>query len=123
MKVYCFGNKLVPEDTMALVLADEMSIAGVEFVKVFDPYDIYEELKEDIVIMDVVEGIEDVVLIDDVSELKATKLVSLHDFDLGFLLKLLKEIDSVGKVKIIGLPMKVDKDNIKEKIKELLMKI
>ena len=39
-----------------------------------------------------------------------TPIYSLHDFDLGISLKLLKKIDLIDSVKIIGVPMKIGED-------------
>ncbi|MFC1648838.1 hypothetical protein ACFL1B_05250 [Nanoarchaeota archaeon] len=55
--------------------------------------------------MDVVQGIDEVKLFDDIETFEQHKPSSLHDFDLGFFLKLLKEAGQVkGKVTIIGVP-------------------
>ena len=115
MKVYCFGNEFLKEDSLAKEIADSISIEGVEFVKCSDSSEIFLQEKE-IVILDVVEGISEVVVFDDIDKLKDNSIVTLHDFDLGFFLKLMKGIDQIGKVRIIGVPMKGDKERIKKDV-------
>ena len=115
MKVYCFGNEFLENDSLAKEIADTISIPGIEFIKCNDPSEVVLDSGE-IIILDVVEGISDVIVIEDLDKLKENNLVSLHDFDLSFFLKLLKSINQVGKIKIIGIPMKGDKNKIKEEV-------
>ncbi|MBW3017473.1 hypothetical protein KY316_03795 [Candidatus Woesearchaeota archaeon] len=116
MKILVFGNEFLENDSMAKKLADE--VGSEKFVKCDRVEDILKY--KDFVIMDVVEGIDKVMVIDDVDRLKASKLVSLHDFDLGFFLKLLKETGKLDKVKIIGIPMKGNLHEIKKQVMALL---
>ena len=115
MKVYCFGNEFLEEDSLAKELADTISISGIEFIKCNDPSEIVLDSGE-IIILDVVEGIDEVILIDNIDQLKDNEIMSLHDFDLSFFLKLMKETGQIKKVKIIGIPMKGDKGKIKEAV-------
>ena len=55
-------------------------------------------------------------------KLNATKTTTMHDFDLGTVLKLMKEAGQVKKVKIIGLPLNRDKKEIRTKIIGILRK-
>ena len=116
MKILVFGNEFLEQDSMAKRLADE--IGSDKFVKCDRVEDILKY--DDFIIMDVVEGIDKVMIIDDVNKLKANKLVSLHDFDLGFFLKLLKETGKLDKVKIIGIPQKGNLQEIKKQVMELI---
>jgi len=141
-KVFCFGNEFVKDDSIAKQLADELKINGVEFVKCDNPDDLVEYIQkkadsemdsntstikrkdpveEEIVIMDVVKGIKDVMIIDDIDKLEKSNSVTLHDLDLGFYLKLLKEMNMISKIKIIGLPQSGDVGEMKEKVNEILI--
>jgi len=122
MKVYCFGNEFLENDTLAKEIADEIQIEGVEFVKCDSPDDIVLE-QDEIIILDVVEGIEKVILIEDIDQLKDNEIFSLHDFDLSFFLQLMEKIGQINKIKIIGIPMKGDKEEIKEGIIDKLSAI
>ena len=115
MKVYCFGNEFLKEDSLAKGLADEIQIDGIEFVKCNSPDDVLDETDE-IVILDAVEGINKIIIINDLNQLKTDKLMSLHNFDLSFFLKLMEKIGKIKKIKIIGIPMKGDKEKIKQQV-------
>lgn len=106
-KIYVFGNPLVKEDNLALSVAErlEKDFLDVEFVH----QDPNEEIKEDnLIILDVAEGIDKVMIIDDINKLDVGKRVSLHDFDIAFSLKLMKKIGLVKKIKIIAIPVNYD---------------
>ena len=115
MKVLCFGNEFVEEDSLAKKLADELKIDGVEFIKC----DSLEGIKGDIVILDVVKGLNEVRMIP-LEKIKDFHPVSMHDFDLGTELKLRKAVKEIGNVKIIGIPMQGDLENIKQGIIKLI---
>ena len=117
MKVFCFGNEFVKEDSLAKRIADELKIEGVEFVKCESTAEFIRQ--EGKIILDVVAGLEEPRMLN-VDDLVEPKMCSLHDFDLGYELKLLKEMGELGEVKIIGIPMKGDKEKIKEKIISLI---
>lgn len=122
MKIYCFGNEFLENDSLAKEIADEIKIDGVSFIKCDSPTDIVLEEKE-IIILDVVEDIDKTIIIDDINQLKDNKIYSLHDFDLSFFLQLMKKTNQINKVRIIGIPMKGNKENIKEDIIKIINKI
>lgn len=116
MKVYCFGNEFIKQDSLAKKLADEIKIKDVELVKC----DSLEGINGDIVILDVVKGIKDVTIIYGMDKIKEFHPISAHDFDIGTELKLRKAVGEIGKVIIIGIPMKGNKEEIKEKVKTII---
>lgn len=118
MKILCFGNEFVEEDSLAKNLADELVVDGVDFVKC----DSFDGISGDVVILDVVKGIDDVRLIP-LGKIKDFHPVSMHDFDLGTELKLRKSIGEINNVKIIGIPMQGDKEIIKQGIIKLIKDI
>jgi len=103
MKVLCFGTKLVENDDAALKVCELLKndFVDVEFIVCDDPSEILEHA-DGMIILDVVKGIDHVQFIDD-DFLKDRDLYTLHDFDLGFFLKLVKGIGG-PKTKILGLP-------------------
>ena len=115
MKILCFGNEFVEQDSLAKKLADELKIDGVEFIKC----DSLDRIKGDIIILDVVKGLNDVRLIP-LEKVKDFHPVSLHDFDLGTELKLRQSIGEINQVTIIGIPMSGDTDSIKQGIIKLI---
>jgi len=117
MKIFCFGNNFVKEDSLAKQIADELKIKGIEFVKCESTSEFMRQ--EGKIILDVVQGLKAPRIVT-VDELAEPKTCSLHDLDLGYELKLLKEIGELGEIKIIGIPMQGDKENIKEEITGLI---
>ena len=122
MKVFCFGNEFLENDSLAKEIADELVIDDVEFIKCDSPDEIFLE-EGRIVILDVVEGIDDVMLIEDINKLSDDGISSLHDFDLRYFLKLKDKIGQIDNIKIIRIPMKGDKEELKKKIEEKIEKM
>ena len=139
-KIYCFGNPDLKEDKIALELADEfnndveLKVKGFEFVKATNPdFFLNEDFgnsernlgnNKEIIIIDAVKGIENIKIINNLDELKTTKTTTVHDFDLGNTLKLLKELGKIKQVTIVGLPYgkelkKFDKENVKQLVQSL----
>ncbi|MBS3061699.1 MAG: hypothetical protein J4215_03900 [Candidatus Diapherotrites archaeon] len=106
VRILVFGNPLVAEDSIALKILPLLrkrfpTIAFVEFDAVED----LEKEGSDLTILDAVEGIEKVSVLTDIDSFENTKRFSMHDFDLGQSLKLLKAMGLLKTVNIIGIPM------------------
>ena len=110
MRVLAFGSL---NDKQAWWVADKIKdeFPDIEFIKTSSVDDIF-AVKDDLVIMDAVKGIEKPCLLG-INDLKELRLNTLHDFDIGFFLKLMKSIEKIKKAKIIGIPMKIDNNTIK----------
>ncbi|MEM4397093.1 MAG: hypothetical protein QW757_00545 [Candidatus Woesearchaeota archaeon] len=122
MKVYVFGNLLYEKDSLPIKLIPLLKnyFSEIEFIE-FEPTEDIENLKEkNFIIIDTIQGIKDVVLLTekDIDKIKTEKLFSLHDFDLGYNLKLLKKFGFIENFFIIGLPENIEKEIAIEKIKE-----
>jgi Ni,Fe-hydrogenase maturation factor len=118
MRFYCFGNECLEYDSLAKEIISELHIPGIEFIKCDSPDEILLE-QEQINILDVVEKIDEVMIINDIGILRDNKISSLHDFDLQFFLKLMKETGQIKKVRIVGIPAKYDKKKLKTKLQEI----
>ena len=120
MKIYCFGNEFIKEDSLAKEIADELQIEGIEFIKCLSP----EELPLDepnLIILDVAKGIKDTKIIENLDNLKTDRAcMSCHDMDLAFNLKLLKATGSLKQIKIIAIPIDGDKEQVIKELKTLL---
>jgi hydrogenase 3 maturation protease len=119
----CFGNPYLEEDNLAINIADSLikdRIKGLEIIKCISPDEILSYTDKDFYILDVVKDAEEVMLIDDIDRLKTANMVSLHDFDLGFFLKLMKETGRIDKIKIIGIPQSGDISTLKKDIINML---
>ncbi|MBR9679076.1 MAG: hypothetical protein GON13_02305 [Nanoarchaeota archaeon] len=106
MSILCFGSK-VSGDDLAWRVGDVLGFKNSNNVH---------ELKNGDVVVDVVWGLSDVRFVK-LNELKSHKAVSVHDFDLGTYLRLMK---GILKVKVIGIPKNYELINAVEKVKELL---
>jgi Ni,Fe-hydrogenase maturation factor len=120
-KIFIFGNPLLPFDSLPIKLAPRLAAALPEFeFIVADPNENLKPENKELVIIDTVEGIDEVVVIDDVDKIKTEKIYSLHDFDLGYNLKLLQKLGELEVVKIIGIPMEGDDKIIFGKLLNIL---
>lgn len=109
MKIYVFGNPLVKKDSLAVKLSKKLKKVFPQID--FEEFDVVEDLKEEnLVIMDVAEGIEKVEIIEDLDLLENRKIYSLHDYDLSYELKLLKKIGKIKNVKIIAIPFNLNEE-------------
>jgi len=119
MKILCFGTKLVENDDTALKVCELLrnDFAGMEFIICDDPSEILKHA-DGAIILDVVKGIDHVQFIDD-DLLKDRDLYTLHDFDLGFFIKLVKGIGG-PKTKILGLPYGKPAQSLLEDVKRIL---
>jgi len=121
MKILVFGNPLVEKDSLALRIAKklEKEFPQIEF-KEFDPIENLEKEGKNLTILDVGEGISKVEVIDDLEKLENKKIFSMHDFDLSYELKLLKELGLIEKVKIIAIPFNLDENEAFEEVREII---
>lgn len=107
-RILVFGNPLVEADSLALKILPELRkrFPLIEFVE-FDAVEDLEAQGRDLLILDVVAGLPKVTLISDLDQLQLvqSKRMSMHDFDLGQSLGLMKAARMLDSVKIIGIPM------------------
>jgi hypothetical protein len=96
-----------------------MKFPGIEF-KEFDPSENLEKEGRDLKIIDTAEGIEKVTLFTDIDSIKVSRICSLHDFDLGFSLKLLKKLGYLDSVRIFCVPMGIGEDLALAQLTELI---
>ncbi len=124
-KILVFGNMLIKKDNLPLKMMGDLkkSFPQIEF-KEFDPSENLKEEGRELYIIDTVEGIEKVEIITDFNDIELSKIYSVHDFDLGYELKLLKKSGMIDKVTIFGVPMNLERKNVfnqlKEKIKSFM---
>ncbi len=118
MKILVFGNPLVEEDNLPLKICRRLqNIPGMEFKEV-DPEDLPVEGR-DLIILDTVKGIEDVTLITDIDSIITEKVYSLHDFDLGYYIKLMKKLGMIDSVRVIGIPVGMREEEAAGKVSEI----
>lgn len=125
MKILVFGNLIFERDSLALKLISRLQreFSEIEF-KEFDPTENLEKEIEnkELKIIDVAEGINNVVIINDLDKIEVIKSCSMHDFDLAYNLKLFEKIGKLKNVRIIALPMEIKEDDAFNQIQLILRK-
>jgi len=120
MRILVFGNPYIEFDALAVEIAKEIKIKNAKFIICSSPEQIMEEKFD--YIMDVVEGIDEIKVFDNLKMLNPHRMFSLHDFDVTFFLGLMQKLGKIEKVKIIGIPIGFDKKQAKKEVEFLLNK-
>lgn len=123
MKVLVFGNPLLDFDNLPLKLIPSLQkkFPKIKFME-FDPTEELDKQGKNLIILDTIEGIKKVTIIESIDKISKAKLYSMHDFDLGYNLKILKKLNLIDSVKIIGIPMKISKEKALNEISKELKK-
>ena len=109
--VLAFGSYNDPQAwKMADILKQEFPEMDIR--KSNNPEDIL-SADGDVVILDVVKNISKTRLLS-INDLKDRRLSSVHDFDLGFFLKLMKNTGIIGNLRIIGIPVDWTEKSLEE---------
>ncbi len=124
MKILVFGNPLLEFDNLPLKLIPKLQkkFPKIEFIE-FDPTEELEKQGKDLIIIDTVEDIKKITIIESIDKISKTKLYSMHDFDLGYNLKILKKLNLIDSIKIIGIPMKISEEDALKGIEQELKKL
>ena len=103
IKILVFGNSLVEEDKIALEIMPVLrkKFPSIQFVE-FDAVEEIQEHGKDLVIIDAVKGLEKIRVIENLDLIETDSIVSMHDFDLAYNLKLMKKVGLIDSVKIIA---------------------
>ena len=122
MKIYVLGNPLVKEDSLPIKLIPKLKkeLPNHEIIEI-DPSEDFPKQKE-LVIIDTVINAKKINIITDINRIQLGSIVSLHDFDLGYNLKLMKKFKLIEKVKIIGIPPSYDEEKAIAEIKKIIQK-
>lgn len=107
VKILVVGNPLLKNDSLPLKILPKLKkvFQEIEF-KEIDPSEDFQLEGKNLLIIDSAKGIGKVVLLEDLAKICNGKIFSLHDFDLGMTLKLLKKANLIESVKIICIPWK-----------------
>ena len=125
VRILVFGNPLVQQDSIALAILPELRkrFPKIEFVE-FDAAEDLETEGNQPVILDAVDGIKQCELIADLEILvPASRNLSMHDFDLGKTLLLLKKIGKINGATIIGIPQNYNEKKALIEVTVLLEKM
>ncbi|MDO8339567.1 MAG: hypothetical protein Q7T16_02820 [Candidatus Burarchaeum sp.] len=111
------------EDALPLELLPDLrkEFPSTEFVEFDAAEDLEKEVRDGgLLIIDVVKGLEKVALITDINSIAENKIYTMHDFDLGLTLKLLKKMGMLERVKIFGVPVGYGKRKAMKELEALL---
>lgn len=124
MKVLVFGNPLLEFDNTPLKIIPDLKkiFPKIKFIE-FDPTENLEPEDKNLIIIDTIQGITEIKIINSIDQISKQKVFSMHDFDLGYNLKILKKLGLIETVKIIGIPMKMSENEAIEGVKKELEKI
>ncbi|MFH1978335.1 MAG: hypothetical protein ABIJ92_03350 [Candidatus Aenigmatarchaeota archaeon] len=123
-KIFVLGNPLVEQDSLPLKLIKPLSkkFPDIEFEEI-DPTENLEVIGRNPVIIDTILGIKEVRVLTDIDKIELSPNYSMHDYDLGFNLKLLRKMDMLESVFIIGVPDKITKEQALEQISKEIKKL
>ncbi len=119
-KILVFGNPYLKEDNLAVKIGKKLNIKGFEIIHCSKPDELLNHDLNNAFILDVAKGIDKVDFFDDVDSLEFSVIFSLHDFDLGYFLKLLKETGKLEKINLIGVPAGYDEEKAVKEVKSLI---
>ena len=120
-RVLVFGNRLINNDSVPLKLIPNLKkeFPDIDFME-FDSTEEIENEGSIIYILDSVENIDQVTIIRDIDRIEISKhLYTMHDMDLGYMLKLMKKVNMIDDIVIFGIPIKgIPKSEILNQLKE-----
>jgi len=120
MKIYVLGNSLLEEDNLPIKFLPQIrsNFPEIEFIE-FDPTEDFPE-EDKLILIDTIVGIRGVVLFEDLDKIQSSPKYSVHDFDLGFQLKLMKKLGNLKEVKIIGIGQNSSEEEIIKGLKKVI---
>ena len=117
-KIYILGNPTFEQDALPVKLLPKLQKELPQFS--FQHIDPTENLPEEdhLILIDTILGLKEVRTLDEnnLEKIENSPQVSMHDFDLGFQLKLMKKLSKINKVTIIGVPEQGNQDEILKQI-------
>ncbi len=103
--IFVFGNELLEKDSLIIRILPKLKkkFPEIDFVHI-DPNEDLTELGENPIIIDVAEGIETPIILNDVNELITNQIHTMHDFDIAQNLKLMKKVGLIESIRIYAIP-------------------
>lgn len=124
-KIYVLGNPSFEQDSLPVKLLPKLQaqLPQFEFIHL-DPTENLPE-QEHLILIDTILEINEVKILTekDIEKIQNSPTYSLHDFDLGFQLKLMKKLNKIKEFTIIGIPEKGKEYEIIEQIKKVMIKL
>ncbi len=129
-KIYVLGNCEFNEDSLPVKIMDELQIKfydkEIQFIHV-DPMEFFtdENNEEDLVLIDTDINSNKVRVLEDIDRIESVPNISLHDFDLGTTLKIMKKLGKLKTVKIICVPSisNISEEEVIQQVSEIIEEI
>lgn len=120
--IYIFGNSLLPLDNMPIKILPKLQkiFPEINFI-IQDPNENLKPIAGKLMIIDTVIGIKKVSVIKNINKLQLSPVCSLHDFDLGYNLRLLHKIGNLRQIIIFGLPQNLDEKEALNQLKKIII--
>lgn len=120
--IYILGNPSIEQDATPIKLLPQLKKTLQQYN--FQHLDPTENLPEEnhLILIDTILSLKEVKTLNEteLDKIQNSPTISMHDFDLGFQLKLMKKLGKINKVTIIGIPEKGNSKTILEQIKSEL---
>ena len=108
--IYIFGNSILESDNLPIQLKPDLERKFPEYNFIIaDPNENLKPKNKELTIIDTIAGIDKVIVFNGIDKIQDSPRYSMHDFDLGINLKLLKKICVLEKATIFGVPMEIKK--------------
>jgi Ni,Fe-hydrogenase maturation factor len=98
-----------------LLLRLRKEFSSIKFIEL-DPTENFPE-ENHLIIVDTIANTQKVVMWDDIDAIQSSPSYSLHDFDLGMTLKLMKKMGKLKRVTIFGVPPSGSEENVFQELK------
>jgi hypothetical protein len=120
MQIYVFGNEDLEMDSLPLKILPDLKkvFPEIDFI-VKDPNEEWENVEE-LNIIDTVVGIDEIKIFSSLKDFIRSPRVSLHDFDAYTNLLFLEKLGKLKKIKIIGVPPTIAREEAVPKISQLI---
>lgn len=120
MTIYIFGNPDLKMDCLPIKIFPELrkKFPEIEF-SIIDPNEEW-EVPEELIIIDTVVGIDTVKVFDDLKKFVPAPNISMHDFDAYANLRFLEKLGKLRKVKIIGVPARINPDSLLKNLVDII---
>jgi Ni,Fe-hydrogenase maturation factor len=118
VKIVCLGNEFIEGDCLAKEVG-ELLKDNFDIINVRDSFELMEIVSsgEQFVLLDVVEKLDKVMELE-VKDLRGNSIVSAHDFDATYVLKLMD-----SDVRIIGIPQSSNAEQIASSVEHKILLI
>lgn len=118
--IYVLGTPLLKQDSLPLKLLPKLKtlFKNISFIHLDPTENIPEE--DHLILIDTVLDTDQIKIIKDINRIQSSPNYSLHDFDLSFNLKLMKKLNKIDKVTIIGLPFSIKEESALKELKKII---